>query len=82
MAKHNSIGPRMLEAAKYVALNPGCSKIDVARHLRPDTEYRSAYSTVDRLIYAGIVHAKYAHGKYSLYTDPQWATAVVARRNG
>lgn len=52
------IGPRMEQAASYVASHPGCYKVDVAREVGPHGSLRYGYRTVDRAIAAGLIHAQ------------------------
>ena len=56
------IGPQMRRAVAYVAANPGCSKIDVARYI------------LDRAIKAGLIVAWQGRGNaYSLRVPPDVA---------
>lgn len=65
------IGPRMAEAAAFVARNPGCCILDVGRWLNPRTIGKNnayAYNPVHRAIKAGLIRAKRVSGRYSLTT--------------
>ena len=63
----NRIGPRMEAAIQFVALNPGCRKIDVAKVVGPNGSLRYGYRTVDRCIARGLVRAeRRPDGRYIL----------------
>ena len=63
----NRIGPRMEAAVQYVAMNPGCKKIDVARVVGPHGSLRYGYLTVDRCIARGLIRAeRRLDGRYAL----------------
>ena len=62
------IGPKMAQAADYVARNPGCAKLPVAKRVGPHGSSRYGYRTVNRAIRTGLIIAKRWHnGVYSLY---------------
>jgi hypothetical protein len=65
-------GRQMLRAALFVASNPGCAKIDVARHISPHPipcrNWSLGYEPVDRAIRAGLIRAERGRGNtYRLY---------------
>lgn len=63
----NRIGPRMREAVEYIADHPGCSAVDVARHVGPHGSTQYGYRTVHRCIAAGLVRNRTPEGRwYSL----------------
>lgn len=46
----------MSAARDYVAAHPGCSKLEVARTIRPrDTYNQMAYAAIDRALRAGLI---------------------------
>lgn len=70
-------GPRMLEAAAYVARHPGCAILPVARYVAPRGPHGAGrpgicygYRTVHRAIRAGLILAKRARGRYTLMAPP------------
>ena len=65
MSTTHRIGPQMQRAIEFVATHPGCSKIDVARHVLPwAVGYNNAYAygPVNRAIAAGRILAFQGHG--------------------
>ena len=74
------IGPQMQRAIEFVAAHPGCSKIDVARHVLPRAvgwDNWHAYGPVNRAIAAGRILAFQGRGNaYSLRvpSDPAATT--------
>ncbi len=63
------IGYQMQKAANYVANHPGCCIRDVARFLMPHCMGRNnayGYNPVHRAISAGLIHAVYMGGRYTL----------------
>jgi hypothetical protein len=61
------IGPRMLDAVRYVAAHPGCAILPVAEYCGPFGSRKYGYQTVHRAIRAGlIVVARAGRGRYSL----------------
>ena len=70
------IGPQMQLAIDYVAAHPGCSKVEVARHVLPAVGYNNAYAygPIDRAIKAGLIVAGRGRGNaYSLRVPPDVA---------
>jgi len=69
------VGPNMRRACAYVAAHPGCSIIDVARHLLPGplaypSKLSSGFNTVHLCIDAGLIrsrHPKRRLGDHSPY---------------
>lgn len=54
--KRRRTGPLMSAARDYVAAHLGCSKLEVARAIRPrDTYNQIAYSAIDRAIRSGLI---------------------------
>jgi hypothetical protein len=51
-------GPRMAEAAAYVAAHPGCTKLAAALAVGPNQSTNYGYRTVDRAIAAGLIEAR------------------------
>ena len=80
MSTTHRIGPQMRRAIDYVAAHPGCSKIDVARHVLPwAVGYNNAYAygPVNRAIAAGRILASRERGNaYALRvpSDPAATT--------
>ena len=70
MSTTRRIGSKMLLAISYVAAHPGCTKIDVARHVLPGSvgiDNARAYGPVNRAIAAGRILAFQGRGNaYSL----------------
>lgn len=66
MAKKR-IGPRMREAAAYVALNPGCAILPVAEHVGANGPRRFGYAIVHRAIDAGLIRAERGLWRYELF---------------
>ena len=70
MSTTHRIGPQMRRAINYVAAHPGCSKVEVARHVLPyAVGYNNAYAygPIDRAIKAGLIVAGRGRGNaYSL----------------
>lgn len=59
------IGPQMAAVVSFVARNPGCVKIDAARHVAPGRSGRGlgfGYWTVDRAFNAGLIEIVYGKG--------------------
>ena len=59
------IGPQMQRAIEFVAAHPGCTKIDVARHVLPRAVGWNnwyAYGPVNRAIAAGRILAFQGRG--------------------
>ena len=70
MSTTHRIGPQMRRAINYVAAHPGCSKVELARHVLPHAVgYNNAwaYGPVNRAIAAGLIIAGQGRGNaYSL----------------
>lgn len=60
----NRIGPKMAMAARYVAINPGCSKYEVARYVGPHGSNRFGDAIVLRAIAAGLIEDRSVTGEY------------------
>ena len=68
----NRIGPQMQAAVSYVAANPGCAILPVAKSLhigaRRGTNNACGYNPVHRAIKAGLIRAERGpRGSYALY---------------
>ena len=53
-------------AAWYVARNPNCAILPIARLVGPHNSTFYGYQIVHRAINAGLIHATYASGRYTL----------------
>ena len=88
MSTTHRIGPQMRRAIDYVAAHPGCSKIDVARHVLPwavGSNNAYAYGPINRAISAGLVAAGKGRGNtYSLRvpSDPAATTPTPVPDQG
>jgi hypothetical protein len=65
------IGPRMREAAAYVALHPGCAILPAARSIAPyGRGIKFGYAAVHRAIRAGLIVAGRGVGNAYCLTPP------------
>jgi len=62
------IGPKMQEAIDFVAENPGCAILPVAKGIGPNGSVQYGYRAVHRAIKAGLIKAAPGErkGTYSL----------------
>jgi hypothetical protein len=61
------IGPKMNQAVDYVARNPGCAILPVARYVGPHGSIKFGYRAVHRAIKAGLISCSpKTKGRYSL----------------
>lgn len=69
------VGPRMREAAAYVAANPGVAILPVAEHVGPNGSRKYGYATVHRAIAAGIIVGTRSRrtGRYTLNVPQELA---------
>lgn len=56
--KAKRIGPRMESCAAYVARNPGCHPVDVARAVGPNGSTQYGYRIVGRALAAGLIKSE------------------------
>lgn len=71
------IGPNMRAAVEYVAENPGCPKLPVARAIGPHGSTKFGYEAVDRAMRAGLIeHRGGMAGTYSLYVTEKGETLI------
>lgn len=64
------IGPRMLDAVRYVARNRGCAILPVADHVGPNGSRQFGYRTVHRAIRAGLITARKVSAGWQYSLEP------------
>lgn len=76
----NRIGRQMLSAVAFVAANPGCAILPVAKHLhvgaRSGSNNALGYNPVHRAIDAGLLHATVSKGVYRLTVTDRGIAAL------
>jgi hypothetical protein len=74
------IGYQMLSAVAFVATNPGCAILPVAKHLHigaaRGTNNALGYNPVHRAIDAGLIDATVCRGRYSLTVTDRGIAAL------
>lgn len=74
------VGPRMMQAVRYVQRHPGCSKHEVARAVGPHGSNAFGDRTVKRAMGAGLIEDRGSPTRYALYVTPAGVALVAPDR--
>lgn len=73
------IGPKMIEATRHAASNPGCPILTIAEEIGPYGSRRFGYAAVHRAAKAGLIRLdKRTRFKYACYVTEKGVEALTA----